>query len=120
MINEKLLSEVLGIEATESTLEKRNMVEYLDWSNNGCGSAINTHELAFDKCVEGIFKQGYDARMFRAMNIYHVRLWGKGVVDRRFYSNPDDKYDAVFQACEWILKQIEKSNKASKIKETLS
>ena len=104
MISEKLLSEVLGIKATEPTLEKRNMVEYLDWSNNGCGVGINIYELAFDKCVEWIFKEGYETNMFRANNIYHVRLWGNGVEDKRFYSNPDDKYDAVIQACEWILK----------------
>ncbi len=68
---------------------------------------INVYELAFDKCIDWLWDQGYEVSMIRANNIFHVRLWGNGVEDKRFYSNPHDKYDAVMQACEWVIERIE-------------
>ncbi len=107
MINSKLLGEVLGREVKDGTgriVINDNLVTFA-YEGEDMWSDINIYELAFNKCVEWIWEQGYDTNMFRANNIYHVRLWGKNVEDKRFYSNPHNKHDAVFQACEWILKE---------------
>ena len=67
----------------------------------------NIYELVFDKCIEWAWKQGYSITMFRANNIFHARVHGDDIAngERRFYSNPHDKYNSVIQACEWILKR---------------
>lgn len=110
----ELLSEVLNVHLAMNPIIEGNYVGYLV-SSHGIPDTpdamksdhkkINIHELAFDKCIEWLWKQDFELWSFRANNIFHVRISNKDIKEKRFYSNPDDKYEAVFQACQWVLER---------------
>lgn len=123
MISKKLLSEILGIPVKgEMFITKEDHICFDTDSKNGVvvsyspatgettysAKSVNLHEIAFDKCIEWLWDEGYELWMFRANNIFHVRISSEDVEEKRFYSNPDDKYDAVIQACEFVLKRRDK------------
>lgn len=120
IISDELLSAVLGIEASEASLEKRKMVEYINWSNNGAGQAINLYELAH-LCKKWAIKQGYFIWTGYEGRVDLSPQYSSAVIGRGSFHHEVESLKlhtmfhstepgAIFRSCEWILKRIEDEN----------
>ena len=106
MISKKLLSEVLGKECADISVEN-NRICFYDWSNNGASECINIHELAH-KCKEWVWNKNYSMRIDQiGLMDWNIEMED---MDSGTQCFNDDFYhitepEAIFKACEWILNE---------------
>lgn len=104
MISKELLSKVLGnkvksirlVEKYDGKLNKR--VNGLHVTFEGYVENINIHEIAH-RCKEWAWQNGYIISSFPTPAYWRV------VVGSRKVFIADNETEAIFKACEWILKE---------------
>ena len=119
MISKELLSEVLEIEIKEiGKLVEDVLLSFRYPTHWG---ACNIYELAH-KCKEWAFKKGYFVQSdFMEVNIYPIEYDGckmkllqcfdivpidcDSYTEEEIDSFPHNEIEAIFEACEWILKE---------------
>lgn len=115
MISKELLSEVLNQNVT-SVYKQQEQYRYTTSNTSGAwvsGSDVpfpNIYELAH-KCKEWAFKQGYE--LFSRILSNDNQMSGNCLVIRvesdpetvLTITNADTEPEAIFKACEWILKE---------------
>ena len=108
MISKELLSEVLNVHVRptfyfdcETLVYEYDKIKDLDECYK---SEINIHELAH-KCKEWAFKQGFmfDIQWHTNRNPFSIVIKSYGK-DSQFYC-AETEPEAIFKACEWILKE---------------
>ncbi len=110
MISKGLLSEVLGYEVFQiHDYDKKYPLSFnyrmrsgKDWTN----STINIHELAF-MCKEWAFDKGYSIDSYRLKGMLKPRYKCGILLPDKWHmlKECDTEPEAIFKACEWILKE---------------
>lgn len=93
-----MLSEVLKINQIDDIYIEDNTLYFCEL-NKG----INIYELAY-KCKEWANKQDYDNNCF--VTILYENITSRAIITEDgfgFYANTEP--EAIFKACEWILKE---------------
>lgn len=109
-ISKELLSEVYSFEVKDfiplGTDDVTYEVRFNGLKNGTNYNIINIYELAH-KCKEWILKQGYRIIIDCSKDIeLGIQILKNG---RDIYSNENkSEQQAIFKACEWILKEINK------------
>ena len=114
MISKKLLSEVLGVDLSNSNNmldpipqgQERGSNTIFYWLPSEdrfhSGSSINIYELAH-KCKEWVSRQSYHMQTNLYLDgLYRVTITFKGMYDKEVFDEGTE-YEAIFKACEWIL-----------------
>ncbi len=105
MISKELLSEVLKFDISHMTTKIDGHVYYR--IKNRYSGDISMYELAH-KCKKWANKQGYTLTVVYAPDITMVYPMEIITGERLPFVKADTEPEAIFKACEWILK--EKSN----------
>jgi len=112
MISNKLLSKVLktelmGYEVLESALDKHNLY-HINYYIKGMtkGYFINIYELAH-KCKEWARDIGFTFKIEFSKRGVSLMFYGD---IKNPYNVADTEPEAIFKACEWILKQEPKND----------
>lgn len=120
MISKKLLTEVLGLveEPNKIILVSRNKYEnnikqtlQISYNNGSEPNEINIYELAH-KCKEWAFKQHFEIHsasnsLYGDKPIAYIQDTALCGVELPSIFEANIEPEAVFKACEWILKQKE-------------
>ena len=113
MISKELLSEVLElrsyIESIDESVDEKNIYYYSSYESYPATQySINIYELSH-KCKEWAISKGWVLHEVRNLKEYIIYFSG----DFREPSNDfraDTEHEAIFQACEWILKEHHATN----------
>ena len=117
MISKELLKEVLDIEGVVLEIAViGNLLRWADTSNYVSARKINIHELAH-KCKEWANSKGYMIKSTTNGTAQYKGFASVSYTEKRLgdtlknFGLVSTEVEAIFKACEWILKQKEKNEK---------
>ena len=110
MISKELLSEVLNIEHILEFRQSVNVFWITDAKSHVGAVPINIYELAH-KCKEWALANGFAISSGIPKPFYKKRIIGAEIFKLTDFRNAificyqESEYDAIIEACEWILKE---------------